>query len=197
MLEENLAQAEGGDRCVCFATGMGAISGALGVLTKTGDRVISHPTLYGCTYSLFTNWYPRLGIDVDFVDLHDLDALEKAIEPMNTMVVYFETPVNPTLDLIDIGAIAEIVKRANEKRPDKKRRIFIVVDNTFATPVLPAPARPGRGCRRVHSLDEEHRRLRHRHGRRRHLRGAHLPGRAPLPEGLRRTALARSPRGPF
>ena len=52
-----------------------------GVVSKTGDRIVAHPTLYGCTYSLFTNWYPRYGIDVDFVDLHDLDALERAIEP--------------------------------------------------------------------------------------------------------------------
>ena len=151
MLEENLAQAEGGDKCACFATGMAAISGALGIVSKTGDRIIAHPALYGCTYSLFTNWYPRYGIDVDFVDMHDLAAVEKAIEPMNTMVVYFETPVNPTLEIIDVEAIAEIVKKVNAKRPDRKRRIFLVVDNTFATPFSQRPLEQGADIV-VHSL---------------------------------------------
>ena len=151
MLEENLADAEGGDKCACFATGMAAISGALGILSKTGDRIVSHPTLYGCTYSLFTNWYPRYGVDVDFVDLHDLDALEHAIQPMNTMVVYFETPVNPTLELIDIEAVAKVVAKANAKRPDEKRRIFVVVDNTFATPFSQRPLSLGADVV-VHSL---------------------------------------------
>ncbi len=151
MLEENLALAEGGDRCVCFATGMAAISAALGVVSKAGDRVVSHKTLYGCTYSLFKNWYPRLGIDVDFIDMHDLDAVEAAIQPMNTMVVYFETPVNPTLDLIDIRAVADLIKKANEKRPDKKRRIFLIVDNTFSTPFSQRPLSEGADIA-VHSL---------------------------------------------
>ena len=151
MLEENLAQAEGGDRCACFATGMAAISGALGIVSRTGDRIVAHPTLYGCTYSLFKNWYPRYGIDVDFVDMHDLDAVEAAIQPSNTMVVYFETPVNPTLDVIDIGAIAKIIEKANAKRSDKKRRIFLVVDNTFATPFGQRPLELGADIA-VHSL---------------------------------------------
>jgi cystathionine beta-lyase/cystathionine gamma-synthase len=151
MLEENLAQAEGGDKCACFATGMAAISAALGIVSKTGDRIVSHPALYGCTYSLFTNWYPRYGIDVDFVDMHDFAAVERAIEPANTMVVYFETPVNPTLEIIDIEAIAAIVKRANARRPDRKRRIFLVVDNTFATPFSQRPLEQGADIV-VHSL---------------------------------------------
>lgn len=134
MLEENLAQVEEGDRCVCFASGMGAISAALGILLKVGDRLVAHPTLYGCTYSLLTNWYPRLGIEVEFVDMRDLDALARALEPPNTMAVYLETPVNPTLDLIDIRAVADLTKQANERRTDGGRRIYAVVDNTFATP---------------------------------------------------------------
>ena len=151
MLEENLALAEGGDRCVCFATGMAAISGALGVLSRTGDRVVAHKTLYGCSYSLFTNWYPRLGIDVEFIDMHDLDAVEAAIQPSSTMVVYFETPVNPTLDLIDIRAIADRIATVNAKRPDAKRRIFLVVDNTFSTPFSQRPLSQGADVV-VHSL---------------------------------------------
>ncbi|MFV1958127.1 MAG: PLP-dependent aspartate aminotransferase family protein [Planctomycetota bacterium] len=151
MLEENLAQAEEGDVCVCFASGMGAISAGLGILLKTGDRVVVHPTLYGCTYSLLTNWYPRLGIEVDFVDLRDGDALARALEPENTMAVYFETPVNPTLDLIDIQAVADAVTRANEKRPPSRRKVYVVVDNTFATPYSQRPLTFGADVV-VHSL---------------------------------------------
>lgn len=139
MLEENLALAEHGKRCVCFSTGMAAISGALGVLLKNGDRLVAHNTLYGCTYSLFANWYPRLGIEVELVDMTDYDALARAIEAPGTMAVYFETPVNPTLQLIDIRRVADLVKAENAKRPDNRRRIFTVVDNTFATPFSQRP----------------------------------------------------------
>jgi len=151
MLEENLAVAEGAQRCVCFATGMAAISGALGVLSKVGDRVISHNALYGCTYSLFTNWYPRLGIDVDFIDMRDPEALAKALEQEDVMVVYFETPVNPTLDIIDIRTVADAVRKVNQRRHPSKRRVFIVVDNTFATPQGQRPLEHGAHVV-VHSL---------------------------------------------
>jgi cystathionine beta-lyase/cystathionine gamma-synthase len=151
MLEENLALAEGSEVGVCFATGMGAISAALGVLSKSGDRIVAHKTLYGCTYSLFANWYPRLGIEVDFVDLRDLDALERALEPSNVEVVYFETPVNPTLDLIDIQAVSEVVRRVNRRRDPRVRRVFVVVDNTFATPYAQRPLEHGAQVV-VHSL---------------------------------------------
>lgn len=143
MLEENLAYAEGGDVCVTFATGMAAISAALGVLLKSGDTVVSHRTIYGCTYSLFTNWFPRLGIDVEFVDLRDLDALARVLdEDDDVMVVYGETPANPTLDLLDLRAIGDLVERFNEHRPPR-RRVFTVVDNTFATPACQRPLEHG------------------------------------------------------
>src|SRR5207253_1903442 len=68
MLEENLAYAEGGESAVTFASGMAAISAALGVTTQAGDEIIAHHTLYGCTYSLLTNWLSRYGVKVKFVD---------------------------------------------------------------------------------------------------------------------------------
>ncbi|MDJ0522544.1 MAG: PLP-dependent aspartate aminotransferase family protein [Planctomycetota bacterium] len=151
MLEENLALAEGSEVSVCFATGMAAISGALGVLSKTGDRIVAHNALYGCTYSLFKNWYPRLGIEVDLIDVRDPDQLAKALEPDNVMVVYFETPVNPTLDLIDIAAVTQQVRAVNRERDPKRRRIFTVVDNTFATPFAQRPLEHGAHVV-VHSL---------------------------------------------
>jgi len=74
MLEEKLAVAESGDIAVCFASGMAAISAALGVTAKHGDEIVAHHTLYGCTYSLFANWLPRQGITTKFVDLRDTSA---------------------------------------------------------------------------------------------------------------------------
>lgn len=137
MLEENLAYAEGGEMCVTFATGMAAISATLGMLCENGNEIIAHGVLYGCTYSLMTNWLPRFGIRTKFVNLKIEEELLKAIS-VNTRVVYFETPVNPNLSMIDIAAIRRIVDRINEDRPPA-RHIKIVVDNTFATPYCQRP----------------------------------------------------------
>ncbi len=147
-LEENLAMLEGGERCLCFATGMAAVAASLGVLLRTGDRVVAHPTLYGCTYSLFANWYPRYGIHVDFVDFNDPEAFARAIARDDVMAVYFETPCNPTLDLIDLRATAAAVRRANAARARRlggrrHRRIYTVVDNTFASPFSQRPLEHG------------------------------------------------------
>ncbi|MEZ5992001.1 MAG: aminotransferase class I/II-fold pyridoxal phosphate-dependent enzyme [Planctomycetota bacterium] len=137
MLEDELASFEGGDFCVAFSTGMAAISAALGVLLNAGDELVSHKTLYGCTYSLFTNWYPRQNIKANLVDMRNMAELKAAITD-KTRAVYFESPVNPTLEMIDIGAVREVVDEVNKKRADD-RQLYIVVDNTFATPYCQRP----------------------------------------------------------
>lgn len=149
LLEDNLALAERGGTCVTFSSGMGAISAAIGNLVVPGDQVLAHKIMYGCTYELFTLWYPRYQIDVKFADLVNPVNLKKAITPA-TRVVYFETPVNPTLDLIDISAIADIVREENRKRK-KANQIKIIVDNTFATPFCQRPIEYGADFV-VHSL---------------------------------------------
>ena len=141
MLEDNLAIAEEGECAVCFATGMAAISAALGVLVKAGDTILAHRTLYGCTYSLLTNWMPRFGVQSKMADLNDLNQLE-ALLTSDVMVVYFETPTNPTLEVIDIAAIRQVVDKVNFRRGNR-RKIFIVVDNTFATPFCQRPLTVG------------------------------------------------------
>lgn len=141
MLEDNLAIAEEGECAVCFATGMAAISAALGVLVKAGDTILAHRTLYGCTYSLLTNWMPRFGVQSKMADLNDLNQLE-ALLTSDVMVVYFETPTNPTLEVIDIAAIRQVVDKVNSRRGNR-RKIFIVVDNTFATPFCQRPLTAG------------------------------------------------------
>ncbi len=149
MLEDELAAVEGGDVAVCFATGMAAVSAALGVVVQSGESLVAHRTLYGCTHSLLTGWYPRLKIDARLVDLRDPDALRGAIDA-TTRAVYFETPVNPTLELIDIAAVREVVDAVNADRPAEER-IRIVVDNTFATPICQRPLSLGADLV-VHSL---------------------------------------------
>ncbi|MGE5352238.1 MAG: trans-sulfuration enzyme family protein [Acidobacteriota bacterium] len=137
ILEENLAYVEKGETAVTFATGMGAISGILGVLTRSGDEIIAHKTLYGCTISLLDNWYPRYNIKVTYTDLTNPQNLEKIISSA-TKVIYFESPANPNLVIIDIEKIAEIVKEVNKDRSEANQ-IKIVVDNTFSTPYCQRP----------------------------------------------------------
>ena len=97
--------------------------------------------MYGCTYSLLTNWYPRYKIAVRYGDLTQPKNL-KPLVTSRTRVVYFETPVNPTMDLIDIGAIRSVIDRANQSRPDHKK-ILMIIDNTFATPYCQRPLQLG------------------------------------------------------
>jgi len=137
ILEENLAMAEGGECAITFSTGMAAISAVFGVLAGTGSEIIAHKMLYGCTYSLLKNWYPRYKIKVTWVDFNDAKALSHAISPQ-TRILYFETPVNPTMELIDIEKVVALTRHHNAHR-SPQHRIFTVVDNTFATPFCQRP----------------------------------------------------------
>lgn len=149
ILEENLAHIEKGEMAVTFTSGMSAISGALGVLAKSGDEIITHTTLYGCTISLFTNWYPRLNIGVNTVDLTNLDNINNVLNE-NTKVIFFETPANPNMDIIDIISMRKIVDDINKNRTEENK-INIVVDNTFATSFCQRPIELGADFT-VHSL---------------------------------------------
>lgn len=149
ILEEALADAEEAETALTFSTGMAAVAAAFGITVKSGERVLAHRLIYGCTYSLLTHWFPRMGIAVDFVDMSDLKALEKAIR-RETRVLYFETPVNPTLQILDIRAIHAAAKRANARRKDAEK-IEVVIDNTFATPFCQRPLNLGADIV-VHSL---------------------------------------------
>lgn len=141
MLEENLAYAEGGEVCITFASGMAAISAAMGVALRQGQEVLAHQILYGCTYSLMTNWLPRFGMQVRFADFLKPEALLGQVTPA-TRVLYLETPVNPTMELIDIAAIRRITDEINAHRDDSER-VLVIVDNTFATPYCQRPLKLG------------------------------------------------------
>lgn len=149
MLEENLAYVEKGEMAVTFASGMGAISAVLGVLVKSGDEIVTHSTLYGCTISLFNNWYPRYNINVKPIDLTEPANFSKAVTE-KTKVVYLESPANPNLDILDLQELKKLVDEINEKRKEEDH-IKIIVDNTFATPFCQRPIELGADFV-VHSL---------------------------------------------
>lgn len=149
MLEENLAYIEKGEMAVSFSSGMGAISGIFGILSSTGDEIITHKTLYGCTISLLKNWYPRYNIKWTPIDLTDINSLENSITE-KTKVIYFETPANPNLGIIDIKAIRKVIDKINSDRTPKNQ-VYMVIDNTFATPFCQRPIELGSDFT-IHSL---------------------------------------------
>jgi cystathionine beta-lyase/cystathionine gamma-synthase len=149
MLEENLAYVEKGEMAVSFSSGMGAISAVLGILTSAGDEIITHNTLYGCTLSLLSNWYPKFNIKWNPIDLTIADNINNSLTS-KTRVIYFETPANPNMEIIDIVAVRKIVDDINKNR-NEQNKVFIVIDNTFATPFCQRPIEFGADFV-VHSL---------------------------------------------
>ena len=141
MLEEALATAERGEIAVTFASGMAAVSAALSICAVTGEHIIAHNVIYGSTYSLLTHWMPKYKIGVTLTNLRDPVALRRAIRG-NTRVIYFESPANPNLELIDIAAVRQIIAEDNARRPEQDR-IHILVDNTFASPFCQRPIEHG------------------------------------------------------
>lgn len=141
MLQHGLATAEQGEVALTFSTGMAAVTAATLFALKPGDELISHRTVYGCTYSLFSNWLPNFGYRVTFEDLTEPQRLIRHVTE-KTRVIYLESPVNPTLTLLDIREVSRIVSELNKKRtPD--RQILTVIDNTFATPFSQRPLTMG------------------------------------------------------
>jgi methionine-gamma-lyase len=129
LLEDRMAILDAGTGAVAFASGMAAVSSVLLSLVKTGDAILAHRDIYGSSYAALTNLFSRFGIQTDFIDMTNLDDIARAITS-NTKVIYFETPTNPLLEIIDI---AEVVKIA------QAQDIKVVIDNTFATPFLQKP----------------------------------------------------------
>jgi O-succinylhomoserine sulfhydrylase len=129
MFEERLRLLEGAEACYGTASGMSAVFGALACQLKAGDHLVSSRSLFGSCFQIVTNILPRFGIKATLVDGRDLDAWRQAVT-RDTKCVFVETPSNPTLEVIDIAAVAEITHKAGAR---------LVVDNVFATPILQKP----------------------------------------------------------
>jgi O-succinylhomoserine sulfhydrylase len=129
MFEERLRLLEGAEACYGVGSGMAAVFGALACQVKAGDHIVSSRALFGSCYQIITNILPRFGVSSTLVDGNDMARWREAIKP-GTRAVFLETPSNPGLEIIDIGAISEIAH---------ERGASVVVDNIFATPILQKP----------------------------------------------------------
>lgn len=138
-VEEKLAVMEHGEAALMFASGMAAISTAILAVTKAGDEIISTPGLYGGTYRWFRDELPKRNIAVRYIHPDRPAEIEKLATPRTT-IVYFETPTNPTLDVVDIEAIVHHTRKAERKIG---RKILTMIDNTFASILNQDPFRYG------------------------------------------------------
>ncbi len=131
-LEKQLADLEGARYAVAYGSGMAAANGASFSFLRAGDHIVATKDLYGGTHRLFSDVFPRYGIETTYVEMCDVAATRAAIRP-NTKLLWIETPTNPLLKIIDIAAVAAL------KRPG----IIVAVDNTFATPYWQRPLELG------------------------------------------------------
>lgn len=128
-VEEKITALEGGVGAIMTASGMSATMLAILNIAGSGDHIISSSYIYGGTLNLFAVTFKKLGIEVTFIDVNDTDALEKAIKP-NTKAVFAETIANPALVVLDIETVAKVCH---------KHGLPLMVDSTFATPILCRP----------------------------------------------------------
>lgn len=127
-LQKNIAALENGKHCLCFSSGMGAIDAVIKLL-RPGDEVVTGDDLYGGSYRMFTKVFANYGIRFHFVDMSDPTNIGNHLNE-KTRLIWLETPTNPTMQIIDIEAVAKL---------SKARKIPLAVDNTFASPFLQNP----------------------------------------------------------
>ena len=128
-LEDRLAQLEGAEACRVCSTGMAAIFASMACQLSAGDRVVASRALFGACHSILTKILPRWGVEVELVDGRDLNAWKVALS-QPAKLVFFETPSNPVLHLVDIEAVSLLAHAAGAK---------VIVDNVFATPLFQSP----------------------------------------------------------
>ena len=133
VLEKRLAALEGGSAALAVASGAAAITYTIEALAANGGHVVSQKTIYGGSFNLLSHTLPQYGVTTTFVDAHNLQEVEAAIQD-NTRAIYLETLGNPNSDIPDIDAIAEIAH---------KHGLPLVIDNTFGTPYLIRPIEHG------------------------------------------------------
>ena len=129
VLEERMASLENGEGALAFGSGMAAVSAVLFHLLKAGDHVVCSRGVYGCTFGLLEMLGEKFSITHEFVDMSTEENIRNSILP-NTACIYVETPINPTMELIDLSIVCKIAKQLS---------IPVVVDNTFCSPYLQQP----------------------------------------------------------
>jgi len=130
---QKVAQMEGAEEGVSFATGMGAVFATFAAFLNAGDHIVSARALFGSTHTLFTKYLPKWEISTSYFPVDDLSLVEDLIQS-NTKCIYVESPTNPGVDILDLEAIGKIAK---------KHKLLFIVDNCFATPYLQQPIKYG------------------------------------------------------
>src|SRR6266404_1629260 len=132
-VESTIAELEGADAALLFASGMGAITTSILSLVKTGDHIVAQRDIYGGVTKFLSTWLPKMGIETTFVDTTDYDQHARAIRP-NTKLLYLESPTNPTLRVVDLRKPVALARQ---------HRLATLIDSTFATPINQRPTEFG------------------------------------------------------
>lgn len=133
ILEQRMAAVERGAGALAFGSGMAAVSAILIYLTKAGDHVLCSRGIYGCTFGLLGIMEEKYGITHNLISMTTDEEIEQHIRP-ETVCLYIETPINPTMELVNLEAVARVAAKHNIK---------VVVDNTFSSPYLQNPLEQG------------------------------------------------------
>src|SRR5437660_9134511 len=132
-VESTIAELEGADAALLFASGMNAITTSIMALVKSGDHIVAQRDIYGGVTKFLSTWLPKLGVETTFVDTTVYDQHARAIRP-NTKLLYLESPTNPTLKVVDLRKAAALAKQHS---------LITMIDSTFATPINQRPAEFG------------------------------------------------------
>ncbi|MCH1539079.1 MAG: aminotransferase class I/II-fold pyridoxal phosphate-dependent enzyme [Flavobacteriaceae bacterium] len=130
---QKVADMEGAEDGVSFATGMGAIYGTFAALLNSGDHIVSARSIFGSTHTLFTKYFPKWNIETSYFKVEEPETIASLIKP-NTKILYAETPTNPGVDILDLEYLGKIAKKHN---------LILIIDNCFATPYLQQPVQYG------------------------------------------------------
>ncbi|MDB4643360.1 aminotransferase class I/II-fold pyridoxal phosphate-dependent enzyme [Flavobacteriaceae bacterium] len=130
---QKVADMEGAEDGVSFATGMGAIYGTFAALLNFGDHIVSARSIFGSTHTLFTKYFPKWNIETSYFKVEEPETIASLIKP-NTKILYAETPTNPGVDILDLEYLGKIAKKHN---------LILIIDNCFATPYLQQPVQYG------------------------------------------------------
>lgn len=128
-LSRKISDLESAEDSILFGSGLGAVSSTMFSFLKSGDHVILHDSIYGGTINLVNTEFKKFNIDFSYIDINDVDLLKSTIKK-NTRIIYFETPTNPLLHIVDISLISSVAKENN---------IISIIDNTFASPINQNP----------------------------------------------------------
>lgn len=132
-VEKVVAELEGTDAGLLFASGMNAITTSILALVKSGDHIVAQSDIYGGVTKFLSTWLPKMGVETTFVDTTEYDQHERAIRP-STKILYLESPTNPTLRVVDLRRVVAIAR---------EHKLITMIDSTFATPINQRPTEFG------------------------------------------------------